>query len=419
MRGSKPTPERRRRPPHRVRTTPRETRAAARRCTRRGSTRAPGGSSRRPRTRRSRYGSRSRHEARSLLVHWRRRRSSRAEMCKPGANATDGIMSTQDVRRKREFPDGRPPRARWSRGAAGAHRRTARHAGGDRAEVFLRRAGVRAVRRDLRAARVLPDAHRARDLRAHRDDIVARDRPGKQLVDLGAGDCAKAACLAAVRCAPRATSPSTSPATRSRPRSRGWRRISGTSTMRGVVTDFTHGLDLVGRPRRARPSTFFYPGSSIGNFAPRRRRRSCADSRCIARRARQRAADRRRHAQGPARLEAAYDDALGVTAAFNRNVLRHVNRVLGATSIRRRSTHRARLRRGTQGASRCTSQRATTSGDARRRERAFAAGERIHTENSYKYAPDDFERAAARGGFADVRCGRMRRATSRCSTRQP
>src|SRR5690606_18104119 len=96
--------------------------------------------------------------------------------------------------------------------------------------------------------------------------------------------------------------------------------------MRGVGADFSRGLALPAGLVDG-PALVFYPGSSIGNFGP-------GAALALLR-------DMRRVSQGgalligvdlvksAARLEAAYDDALGVTAAFNRNLLLHVNRQLG------------------------------------------------------------------------------------------
>jgi uncharacterized SAM-dependent methyltransferase len=102
-------------------------------------------------------------------------------------------------------------------------------------------------------------------------------------------------------------------------------------------------------------------------------------------------------------LDAAYDDDLGVTAAFNLNLLKHLNRVLGADFDVRGWRHVARF---DAGASRIEmhleAREAVTvrwAGQARR----FAAGERIHTENSYKWVPDDFAALLRDAGFAGVR----------------
>src|SRR5438105_11162020 len=79
----------------------------------------------------------------------------------------------------------------------------------------------------------------------------------------------------------------------------------------------------------AMPTTFFYPGSSIGNFTPEQALRFLGDIRSHSR-----AGDNLLIGvdtkKSEARLRAAYDDAIGVTAAFNRNVLRHLNRILAS-----------------------------------------------------------------------------------------
>src|SRR4030095_3628784 len=84
-------------------------------------------------------------------------------------------------------------------------------------------------------------------------------------------------------------------------------------------------------------------------------------------------------------LERAYDDALGVTAEFNANLLRRLNRELGADFQLDRFAHRA-LWNEVEGriemhlVSRCA-QEVRLAG----RRIRFEAGETIHTENSYKY----------------------------------
>ena len=53
-------------------------------------------------------------------------------------------------------------------------------------------------------------------------------------------------------------------------------------------------------------------------------------------------------------------------------------------------------------ASRCTSKHVTIYGSLAGRRRAFASGERIHTENSYKYTPDTLRQMLKRAGYAWV-----------------
>ena len=84
----------------------------------------------------------------------------------------------------------------------------------------------------------------------------------------------------------------------------------------GLGQDFSRSLDLPAELLEARP-LFFYPGSSIGNFTPDEALAFLRRVRAQARR--WRPPDRRRPRQAGAVLEAAYDDALGVTAAFNLN----------------------------------------------------------------------------------------------------
>jgi dimethylhistidine N-methyltransferase len=236
----------------------------------------------------------------------------------------------------------------------------------------------------------------------HRDDIVAVAGRRKQFVDLGAGDCRKGlawmpflepARYVAVDIAGDTLTRALSRVSRDHPR----------LDVRGVLADFTRRLDLA-RDLTDRATTFFYPGSSIGNFAPvdalrflREIRAHCRDERSgllIG-------VDTRKDC---ARLVAAYDDAAGVTAAFNRNVLANVNRVLGARFVPDAFTHVALF---DEASSRIemhlearTAQTVVIDGVAR----TFAAGERIHTENSYKYAPRDFIAMLERAGFRDVRC---------------
>lgn len=98
----------------------------------------------------------------------------------------------------------------------------------------------------------------------------------------------------------------------------------------------------------------------------------------------------------------AYDDAAGVTAAFNRNILVRLNREVGANFDPDAFVHRAvwngahsRIEMHLESRK---AQRVHLSGlDLRLN---FAAGERIHTENSYKYAPGQAEALLGASGFA-------------------
>ena len=149
------------------------------------------------------------------------------------------------------------------------------------------------------------------------------------------------------------------------------------------------------------PRVVFYPGSSIGNFAPqealvllRQAQAVCAASESgggilIG-------VDR---VKPRPVLEAAYDDALGVTAAFNRNLLRHLNRILGTDFDLDSWKHVAFFN---EPESRIEMHLESLRVQTVRwpgAERQFCAGERIHTENSYKWDPSRFEAFLTQAGF--------------------
>ena len=104
-----------------------------------------------------------------------------------------------------------------------------------------------------------------------------------------------------------------------------------------------------------------------------------------------------------ATLEAAYDDATGVTAAFNRNLLARVNRELGADFDTRRFAHEARYRddlgRVEMHLVSLDDQSVNIPGAGLTVR--FAQGESIHTENSHKYTVEGLQALAWRAGFAE------------------
>ncbi len=142
----------------------------------------------------------------------------------------------------------------------------------------------------------------------------------------------------------------------------------------------------------------FYPGSSIGNFDPeialgllRRIQGQLADQGALLI-----GVDLIKDKQV---LDAAYNDGAGVTAAFNRNALAHVNRLIGSDfhlddwrHVAFFNAARSRIEMHLQ-ANR--NLRVSWIGG----ERWFRAGERIHTENSYKYSVSAFAALLARAGF--------------------
>jgi uncharacterized SAM-dependent methyltransferase len=103
-------------------------------------------------------------------------------------------------------------------------------------------------------------------------------------------------------------------------------------------------------------------------------------------------------------LVPAYDDAAGVTAAFTRNVLARINRELGADfdlrAFRHRAWYSAPPGRIEMHLESCRDQEVRIGPERF----AFARGETIHTENSYKYSVSDFAALAGSAGFRAEQC---------------
>ena len=147
-----------------------------------------------------------------------------------------------------------------------------------------------------------------------------------------------------------------------------------------------------------RPRTLYFPGSTIGNFTPQETRAFLERVACWIgpRGSALIGVDTRKDA---ARLEAAYDDRQGITARFNLNLLTRLNAELDAGFILERFRHRARydaaLGRVEMHLESRVDQQVWVGG----RLFQFRAGETIHTENSYKYAPSEFVALAAQAGY--------------------
>lgn len=156
--------------------------------------------------------------------------------------------------------------------------------------------------------------------------------------------------------------------------------------MQAVGQDFSAGLalpDSVAASKRL----FFYPGSSIGNFSPEEARAFLARLReqCDSTGGLLIGIDL---VKNQATLNAAYDDALGVTAAFNLNVLRHANALAGLDFDLRDWRHRAHFDAGRRRIEMHVEAQCDVTVRWADGERHFAAGETIHTENSHKYTVD-------------------------------
>lgn len=101
------------------------------------------------------------------------------------------------------------------------------------------------------------------------------------------------------------------------------------------------------------------------------------------------------------RLEEAYDDACGVTAAFNRNLLCRINRELDGSFEPRAFKHRAIYNEGIGRIEMHLESEVAQVAVIKQLglSVSFAAGEMVHTENSYKYSPDEIEALATAAGL--------------------
>jgi len=235
---------------------------------------------------------------------------------------------------------------------------------------------------------------------AYGADIARTVGTGCTLIDLGAGNCAKAASLFPLL-QPAQYVPIDISAEFLQDAVARLRQRFSHIEMRALGMDLSGPLALPDTVRAER-RLFFYPGSSIGNFAPdeardflQRVHAQCGRDGGILI-----GIDLAKHR---AVLDAAYDDALGVTAAFNLNVLRHVNRLLDADFDIRQWRHvgfyneaESRIEMHLEAKS---AQRVSWRGGSR----LFEAGDWIHTENSYKYRESGAVGLLEQSGFAATR----------------
>jgi dimethylhistidine N-methyltransferase len=237
------------------------------------------------------------------------------------------------------------------------------------------------------------------EMRILREDgpaIAAAVGPGRAVIELGPGDGAKAVLLLDALHAPAAYVPvDIAPAWLDAAASRVAARFPALP-VRPVVADFARPYDLPGLD--GLPRLGFFPGSTIGNFAPDDATRFLRQQR-LALGAESRLLLGADLVKAPAVLEAAYDDAQGVTAAFNLNLLRRLNEEAGAdfdlTAFRHRAVWNAAAEKIEMHLVSRRAQVVTLGGRPIR----FAAEESIHTEDSHKYRPDGLRAMAAESGW--------------------
>jgi L-histidine Nalpha-methyltransferase len=238
-------------------------------------------------------------------------------------------------------------------------------------------------------------------LTAHAAEMAALIGPDVELVEFGAGALRKVRLLLDKLASPRAYLPID---------------ISGDYLLdvaavlkdevhglriRPVVGDFTRTIALGPLTQGARARAGFFPGSTIGNFTR-------PDAVAFLRQAKQTlnggglliGVDL---VKDPAVLHAAYNDAAGVTAAFNKNLLVRANREADADfdvdAFAHYAPYNPLAQRIEMYLVSLTSQRVQIAGETV----LFAQGEAIHTEDSHKYTLDGFRALAAEAGYVPRR----------------
>ena len=232
---------------------------------------------------------------------------------------------------------------------------------------------------------------------ARMPDIAAAIGPVDCIVEPGAGECAKVRLLldtlhpAHLVVMDIAGAPLAAAA---EPLSRDYPALAVTA----LGMDFIHGLEAAAPYLPAGRRLIYYPGSSIGNFPPdaaaallaRFRRLAGAEGQLLI------GFDLKKD---PQRLHAAYNDAVGVTAAFNLNLLVRLNRELGADFDPSRFRHYAFYNPAAGRIEMHLVSLAEQDVSVAGGRFHFALGETLHTEHSYKFRRDEFSALAKTAGW--------------------
>lgn len=231
----------------------------------------------------------------------------------------------------------------------------------------------------------------------HLSDIAAAVGEVDCIVEPGAGDCAKVrllldtlrpAHLTVIDIAGASLAAAAQAISRDHP------ELAVTALAMDFLRDLEAAMSWLPAGRRL----VYYPGSSIGNFAPdaatallaRFRRLAGADGQLLI------GFDLKKD---PQQLHAAYNDAAGVTAAFNLNLLARLNRELGAdfdpAQFRHYAFYNPVAGRIEMHLVSLAEQDAHVAGECFH----FALGETLHTEHSYKFRCDEFSALARTAGW--------------------
>ncbi|WP_251973748.1 L-histidine N(alpha)-methyltransferase [Sphaerotilus microaerophilus] len=247
----------------------------------------------------------------------------------------------------------------------------------------------------------LPEYYPTRTERAilarHAGEIAALIGARAEIVEFGAGSCDKVRLLLDALDMPCAYIPVDISAQHLDASAQRLRQHYPCLEVLPQAADYTQRLHLPAPCPGAGRRVGFFPGSTIGNFDPPDALRFLIlAARALRGGALLLGADR---VKSPALLHAAYNDAAGVTAAFNRHVLRRAQRELGAQvdpdGFDHAAFYNAPLQRIEMHLLSCGRQTIGLGGE----EFVFEEGETLHTENSYKYTPEGLRALVRQAGW--------------------
>ncbi len=246
----------------------------------------------------------------------------------------------------------------------------------------------------------IPDAE-SEILRTNAGEIADRIGPGAALIEPGAGSCVKVrylldaldevACFVPIDVSGTHLESAASDLQESYPE----------LEVVPVEGDFTGAIDIPELPPETRRRVAFFPGSTIGNFEEEEAEqilRNLADV----------AGDDGGVLVGvdlvkcPDVISAAYNDSAGVTARFNKNILRVLNRELGADIDEDRFEHRAVYDHEAERIEMRLVSRCDQSIRVAKEDFSIERGEYVITEYSHKYSHRRFAKLAARAGLREV-----------------
>ena len=234
-------------------------------------------------------------------------------------------------------------------------------------------------------------------LRIHAGEIASQMGPQAEIVEFGAGSCAKVRLLLDAMDRPARYLPIDISGEHLAASAAQLRVQYPVLDVQPVVADYTRRLLLPAQLRGAGQRVGFFPGSTIGNFTPQEALHFLEVTGQVLRGgALLLGADL---VKNPAVLHAAYNDAEGVTADFNLNLLARANRELGTGFVLDQFAHsafyNAPLRRIEMHLVSRRRQQVELAGLLH----AFEEGETLHTENSYKFTIDGLREMAVRAGY--------------------